>query len=699
MIIDYESKINDLVQNFQHPCDAEVPAGSYRRVIWQNHTDSYPAVNVGWDTEIIKIGTHLYTQPPFGVYSDPLTVLNQPAPPVEGQPPSTAILVPKIGYYFNSQSEIDTYISSIGATKIGGANNWYGADLTKQALFKHPNELAMYRVENSGGALKKSGPVADQRIRQVYDDKTGAFTAIDYYWNGDRIAYMKHDSSEEHRCMYTGMRVNTNADTSIPPVPTPAPVSMSALPSEQNFFSARSMAATGSISCIPATVGFAYTNIADAMLSAWNETRHTFKLYFDMLSGLPKGSGSMIDTMFDGLSIAMEEITSAAVALSQEAWKAAMVVFKNIMDSAFNIVGGAFDMIKNFLPVVSIMGVSISIYDLIFSDNSVGILKSAFTEIIKNGKAKAEEVIDSIYSFIGSSYKYAVEYVKAEARDIVDACTALYDWCITMFQNAAVALIDLYGRLMQLWSMPPIVPNPLWAAVYAIRNIMKQIKPLDIILSGNFPGFTAMDLYQQAQAQVKAFIDASYEKIRMYYDQAKAIYSELTAKKTERDAMKRKFEQYKAGMWEYVTEATTKAYQSAIDAANAAIDKVKAKYEAIQALISELKEGMKDTYSMAMNFLKNLPIMSTINEFLGYCGISLDALLQTYHNVAAGAESIYRNFVDSSRSFKDTCKIIYNQICTLALSKVTQYVNKLLSLIGLVINFPPISICVPVIKY
>ncbi|WP_459566956.1 hypothetical protein, partial [Enterobacter hormaechei] len=66
MIMNYESIIDGIMQNYQHPCDAEIPAGYYRRVIWQVHTENYPAVGVEWDTEIIKIGTHLYTQEPFG---------------------------------------------------------------------------------------------------------------------------------------------------------------------------------------------------------------------------------------------------------------------------------------------------------------------------------------------------------------------------------------------------------------------------------------------------------------------------------------------------------------------------------------------------------------------------------------------------------------------------------------------------------
>lgn len=687
MVMDYESIIDGIMVNFQHPCDAEIPPGYYRKIEWQGHSENYPSVGVEWNTSIIKIGTHLYTQEPFGNRSDDLPVIN---PPAEGEP--AGILVPKIGFYFATQADIDLYISSIGATKIGGLNDWYGADLTKSDLFKNPGELAMYKVENSGGYLTLAGPKCDPRIRQTFNQDTGAFTNVDYYWNGNRIAYMKHDDSPAHACKYVGMAVNTNADTSIPPVPTPKASVYGVLPSELMLMSFRG------ISCIPATVGFAYTNISDAMLKAWNETRHTFKLVFDMLSGAVQ-NGNGIATMYDGLSIAMEEVMAGALALSQQAWQAAIKVFKDVISSALNIVGGAWDMIKSFLPSVSILGVKIDIYELIFGENSVQQLKDAFSAIIASGVQTYESVINEIYSVIGSTYNYAVEYVKAGARDLVDACSTLFDWCITMFQNGCVALIDLYGRIMQIWSMPPIVPNPLWAAVLAIRNILRQIPPLDIILSGNFPGFTAMDLYQMAQEKVKAFIDAQYAQIKALYEQAQSIYKQLTEHTLERDAIQRKFEQYKAWMWEAVTDATTHAYQMALDAANAVIDETKAIYNAIQSQIQTLKDALKDTYSLAMEELKKLPIMAQINQFLGYCGIAFDTLLETYDNAVAGAKSLYKNFVDSSRSFKDTCKVIYNQICTLALSKVTQYVNKLLSLIGLSIVFGEITICVPAIQY
>ncbi|UQJ95545.1 hypothetical protein ALHIDCOG_00157 [Klebsiella phage CPRSB] len=68
-------------------------------------------------------------------------------------------------------------------------------------------------------------------------------------------------------------------------------------------------------------------------------------------------------------------------------------------------------------------------------------------------------------------------------------------------------------------------------------------------------------------------------------------------------------------MWGAVTDEATAAYQSALDAANAAVAATQAAYDAIQEQIGSLQDAMKDTYSMAMEELKKLPLMSTINEF------------------------------------------------------------------------------------
>ncbi|QPI17852.1 hypothetical protein POP12_060 [Pectobacterium phage POP12] len=690
MIMDYESIITGIMADFVHPCIAEIPAGYYRRIRYELYPENYPAVGVEWETEIIPIGTHVTTTAPYGMKSEPL--------PYDPDETETGILVQKIGTYFDTQSDIDDYIISIGATKLDG-NDWYGADLSKSSLFKHPLELELYQIENSGGYWTEQGARADQRIRQVYNQTTKAFTDIDYGWNGNRIAYMKHDENEDvghvHMCMYTGMAVNANADTSIPPIPDPVPVSVGMLPSEISRMSAFRAA---SIGCIPVVAGFPYSNISDAMLSAWNTTRNSFKLMFEDLAGIPLGTGG-ISTMFDNLSIAMEEITSGAVAMSQQVWQAAIKQFKQIVSSAFSIVGGAWNLIKSFLPTVTILGVSIDINELVFGDSPVQYLKQSFAAVVASGAATSEQVISSIYAAIGSAYDYSVEYVKSASRDIVDAVTALYDWCITMFQNGCVALVDLYGRMMELWSMPPIIPNPIWVAVRAIRAILMQIKPLDIILGGNFPGFTAADLYQQAQEIVKQKIDQAYDQIRDLYEQANNVYQDLIRYTQERDALVRKYNQYLKRMWETVTDQATAAYESAIVQANEVVEQTKAIYDSINQQIDQIKETLSDTYSMAMQELKNLPLISQINVLLGYCGIDLDSLVQTYEVAISKAKSLYRDVVDSSRSFKDTCKIIYNQICTLALSKVTQYMNKLLSLIGMVVQFPTISVCVPMIKY
>lgn len=702
MIIDYQKIIDDTLKDYKHPCDAEIPAGYYRRVCFEKYSSDYPAVGEEWETEFIKIGTQLYTKHPFGLKSSPLLpIVNPPDESGEEGSGTNKILVSKIGYYFNSQTEIDAYIDSIGATKLPG-NDWYGADLNKSSLFKHPKELEMYKIENSGGVYSNK-PMSDKRQRIVYNKDTGAFTDIDFYWNGSRIAYMRHVDDEmniEHKdvpCMYAGMRVSTNPDLSIPPIPETKPNEIGSLPEE--FVYKRMIDYRVAVGCVPVVINFPYNDLSKSILSAWGTAKHSYKLFFDMLTGLPQKAGEYIDTMYTKLSMSAEEIGSAALALSQQVWQTAINEFKVIISAAMNIVGGAWDMIKRFLPKLSIMGVEIDILDLVFSSNAVQSLKDAFDGIIESGKATVSEIIDTIYSTIGSSYTYFVETIKIYSRDLVDAITDLFDWCITMFQNGAVALCNLLGEIAQIWSMPPEVPNPLWSAILAVRKLFEKIPPLSIIIGGNFPGFTASDIYDFVQKEVKVFIQLAYEQINALRLKLVSVYNELEELYKQRKQAVIKMKEYLNWMYEHVTDEATAMYQKIIDEIDEKISTVKKLYDGIQSMIEDYKNSISDTLAIALEQLKKFPLIQQLNEFLSLCGASIESLFETIKNSVTGAESLYDNFVDGVRSFKDICKTIYNQISTLALSKVTQWVNKLLQLIGLNIIFPSLTLCIPVIKY
>lgn len=671
--MDYQAIIDQILADYQHPCDKEIPVGMYRRVMWELYTQQYPQPMVEWKTEIIPIGTHLYTENPFGEVSMPLPVINGTTPPTEGggsTEPPVGILVEKIGYYFTSQQEIDEYILSIGATKLNG-NNWYGADLSKSNLFKNPDELLLYKIENSGGILTTQGARINPRTRMAFNEETQGFTSIDYYYQGNRVAFMWH-KEDGSGCTYTGMQVRTDADTSIPGVPSVVPPVLSPLPPE--------LGRAG----VSATLSFPYNNIVQSMMSAYNTRRKTFKLSFTGLSGVPVYD--CIHKMYDRLSASMEELIAGCIAAAQQAWQVAIMQFKQIISAAMSIVGGGWSMIKSFLPSISIAGISINILDLVFNNSAVQSLKTQF------GNMNADDVIQGIYSAIGSSYDYSVEYVKCASRDIVDALTDLYDWCIAQFQNGCVAMCKLLGDLAQLWSMPPIVPNPLWAAIKAVNEIFMQIKPLDIIMGGNFPGFTAMDLYQAAQSKVKVVVDSTYAQIRSVEQQMKDVYATLKAKKHELSHLLIKQQQYLKGMWEQITEEATARYEAAVQEAKDLVSGIESNYAALQHQVQDLTKSISNLYDLGMQELRKLPLLSEINKFLGYCGASIDSLLTVFENEVAGVKSLYRDYMDSSRSFKDTCKVIYNQIQTLALSKITQWVNKLLHLIGLTLVFPSVGI-------
>lgn len=681
--MNYNEEIDKIVANYQHPCDAEVPAGYYRRVMWEKYNTTLenkgPAVNEEWLTEVIPVDKRVYDKNPFGFVSDPLPYPTS-TDPITGLPTDpalecTGVWSTKIGYCFTSQAELEQYVKDIGSTLIG--NNWYGADLSKSNLFKNSKELELYKLENTGAIWTKSGPKVDNRTCMRYNDSTKSATLIDFDRSGQRTAYLKH--YDDRPCTFVGMKVYPHADTSIPGLPIAVAVAAAALPIIAG-------------PCLPISFGFPYSGISEAMMKAWNTTRHNFKLAFNGLAGLTEGIGDQIATMYDGLSVSMEELGNAALAMSQYALQMAWAKFTEVISTALNIVGGAWDMIKNFLPKITIAGISIDILELCTSPNGVQALKAQITQNVS-------QVIDDIYTVIGSSYRYAIEYVKMTARDIVDALTDLYDWAWCQLQMAGVALCKLLGDLAQIWSMPPIVPNPVWAAILAVRNILMQIKPLDVILSGNFPGFTAADLYDQCMAFIKEKRDQVFAQVELIEQQLREKYKEQLELIQEYKEKFRRFEQYKNGMWEYIKEETTEYYEQQLAELQAKIDKIKIVIDALNVSKEDLLKSCEDVFKMGMEQLKKLPIIAQVNEFLGMVGVGIDNIVDVVKNVTTGNSSLYKDFVDGCRALKDACKTIFNQIATLALSKVTQWVNKLLAIIGLIIQFPEVSFCVPQIEY
>ncbi|ASZ76393.1 hypothetical protein [Proteus phage PM2] len=686
--MNYYDKIDEVVSNFVHPCEGEVPDGFYRRVKWELYNPSKenkgPGNGEEWDTEIIKIGTRLYDANPFGHKSEEF-----PEPSVEGEDEEKCkFWSKKIGICFKSQQELTDYVESIGSKLLPG-NDWYGADLSKSNLFKTPHEYKMYQIENAGGTWSKTGPSIDKRTMLMVDKDYN----ISINYNGvydSRSAYLKH--YEDKPCTYVGIRLNLDVDLSVPGIPESEPPKIGDLPAElpSLIFAARSLPAIG---CIPFKAKFPYNGLSQAIVEAWNESRRSFKLMWADIPGLPEGEGSIWSTMYSGVSIAMEELGNASLSMCQYVQQMAWLTFKEVISQALNIVGAGWDLLKSFIPKVTILGITFDIEDICTSGNGLQKLKEAFS------KFDIEKVIEGIYAFIGSAYEYSVEYVKVFSRDLIDALTDLYDYLWYVLMTAGVALCKTLVNLAEIWSIPPWIPNPLWNVVIAVKELMKQIEPLDMILKGGFPGFTASDLYYMVERKVKELIDEAYTKIESLKNQAIKLWEQVKEAKDKWQKESIGFKQYLKGMYGAVSEELTRQKEALVQEAKDIYENLLAKYEALNINIDTLKTSVSNVLELALNELRNLPIVDQIEQLLSLVGTSFDEMITTIKNSITGAQSLYKNFTDGSRSLKDICKYIFSQISTLSLSKVTQWINKLLSIFGLEIKFPELELCIPYVKY
>ncbi|AYD85417.1 hypothetical protein [Escherichia phage vB_vPM_PD112] len=673
--MNYNEIVDELVDTIQSACSI-IPEGYYRRVKWELYNPNkemiQPDNGVEWDTEIIKLDTHLYTENPFGHSSDTFTESS------DGET-QTGVFCHKIGVYFPTQTALEDYVEQIGATLLPG-NTWYGADLSKREFFKTEIEYDMYRIENRGGTWHHTGPRIDARTMiGVNNDYT---MYVNFNGLGDyRRAYLKY--YEDKPCTYVGLTLNLNIDTSIPGIPYSPPSIIGELP-------------LNAISCVNFTAQFPYNGLTSAIIEAWNTSRDSFKLYWDMLPGMPAISGSDFEKYFNSaythLSVAMEELGNSAIAMCQYVQQQAFMVFKNSVSQVLNIVGGGWDLLKSFLPKITIMGISIDIEDLCTSTDGVQKLKETFENF------NLEDTISSIYSAMGSAYDYSIERVKMYSRDLVDAITDLYDWAWSKLMMAGVALSKLCVDLAQIWSMPPIIPNPVWSVITLVKEMMKQIPPLDMIMSGNFPGFTASDVYQMVMSIVSEKIKQVYTKIESLKTQALDVWNEIKLKTQEYKKQTIEFKQYLSGMAEKVEDEITIAKKKALQEAESALNVLKDKYNSIKDLIKNKQISVSDVLDLALTEFRKIPLISQMESLLSLAGASIDDIMKVYENSVTKAKSLYHEFTDGARSMKDLCKSLYNQISTLCLSKVVQWINKMLGIFGLSITFPTVSICIPCLK-
>ena len=667
--MNYNDEITNQLNNVADPCGSAVPTGYYRRVKWELYNPGgsgniEPGNGVEWDTEVIDRNTHIWTSSPFGEQSTPFSEPTN----TEGST-SSGIWCSKLGIYFETQTALTQYVSSIGATLLSN-NDWYGADISKSSLYKTTFEKNMYLIENAGGTWTNNSPRINPKTMLSVDD-TNTLSINFNCLEDHRVAYLKHYDTKP--CTFVGLHTNTNVSVTVPGIPDVVVPTISALDM--------------SLTCIPVTLQFPYSGIYTAIINSWNVSVKNAKLDFSKLSSLPNFSDWNLGTIYQHLSSKMEELGNGALAIAHEGQIAALNAFKEIISQALGIVGSGWDVIKSFLPTISISGISIDIEQ--FCTNGVNSLVQQLKSL------DLSTTITNIYTAIGVEYDYTTDFVKMEYRDLVDSVTELYDWCWGQMFQGCVALCKFFADLTVKWTEPPKTPNPLWVIAKEVENILSQVEPLSIILSGDFPGFTATDIYNYVKGEINSIRNSAYAEISVLRGTQETIKKSAIATKNNLSDLKFKYNQYISGMGEKITDELTKEKQQAIDDVQTQLNNLNTQLDTINNNINSGLESISDLYTTGLQKIKDYPLMSNINTFLGLVGITIDDM---FLQVEANVNSMYKNYSDSLRQIKDTCKFIYSQISTLSLSKVTQWINMLLQIFGLKIEFPSISLCIPVLK-
>ena len=667
--MNYNDEITNQLNNVSDPCGSAVPAGYYRRVKWELYNPGgtgniEPGNGVEWETEVIDRNTHIWTSSPFGEQSTPFS---EPTNTEDSTP--SGIWCSKLGIYFETQTALTQYVSSIGATLLSN-NDWYGADISKSSLYKTTFEKSMYLIENAGGTWTNNTPRINSKTMLSVDSNNTL--SINFNCLEDhRVSYLKYYDTKP--CTFVGLHTNTDVSVTLPGIPTVVLPTIAALDM--------------SLTCMPVKLQFPYSGIYTAIIQAWNTSVTNAKLDFSKLPSLPNFSAWNLGTIYEHLSNKMEELGNGALAIAHEGQVAAAKVFKEIISQALNIVGGGWNVLKAFLPTITIAGISVDVED--FCMNGV----NSFVQALMN--SPLAQTIEQIYSAMGVDYDYATEYVKMEYRDLVDAVTEFYDWCWSQLFQAYVAISKFLTDMALKWTEPPKTPNPLWIIVKEVEDILSQINPLSIILSGNFPGFTSTDIYNYVKTEINQLISSTTAQIKQFKLQLITLNQQVINKSNSITSLEMQFTQYLAGVEEKITDELTAEKQAVINETKEEYQTLSNQVEQINTDINNLKENIQDLYTLGIEKIKNFTMISEINNFLSLAGVELDSLIL---QVKSNVNSMYKSYSDAMRQIKDTCKFIYSQIATLSLSKVTQWINMLLQIFGLKIEFPEIDLCIPIIK-
>ena len=247
----------DSAVNAPTPCELLIGPNEYRRTLWENYNPSesnnvFPPTftadmvpSDGWETEVINKYTRVYDKYPF----DSLPSYYVPPSSNSSQAQQCSITggvwCEKIQYCFNSQQELQNYVTSIGSTYYSNSitGGWYGADISLSNLYKNPSlELPMYKAENSGGLYSNGNIYSDERLLQ-YDvayspDENGnnistqleGLYAIDIIGgrgsnrNNQRTKAVLNDP-DSAKCYVTSITFGTPTgnEGELPPLPSPTP--------------------------------------------------------------------------------------------------------------------------------------------------------------------------------------------------------------------------------------------------------------------------------------------------------------------------------------------------------------------------------------------------------------------------------------------------------------------------------------------
>ena len=355
-----------------------------------------------------------------------------------------------------------------------------------------------------------------------------------------RVSYLKYYDTKP--CTFVGLHTNTDVSVTLPGIPNVVLPTIAALDM--------------SLTCMPVKLQFPYSGMYTAIIQAWNTSVTNAKLDFSKLPSLPNFSAWNLGTIYEHLSNKMEELGNGALAIAHEGQVAAAKVFKEIISQALNIVGGGWNVLKAFLPTITIAGISVDVED--FCMNGV----NSFVQALMN--SPLAQTIEQIYSAMGVDYDYATEYVKMEYRDLVDAVTEFYDWCWSQLFQAYVAISKFLTDMALKWTEPPKTPNPLWIIVKEVEDILSQINPLSIILSGNFPGFTSADIYNYVKTEINQLISSTTAQIKQFKLQLITLNQQVINKSNSITTLEMQFTQYLAGVEEKITDELTVEKQAAI---------------------------------------------------------------------------------------------------------------------------------------